>query len=341
MAIRISFLFSFLLLVHGVSAQHSNYLEYRSHINKAELHLIDSDIKKALLEYDSSFNLSFGFARDYYNAAKCAFSIKNYPLCLHYLLQLSSVGTDINEIKQDLDLKVLYTFRSWPNFENEYMRSYKKWQLNEKKDFRTKIDSLVRRDQSVRSEGYNNKVQREIDITDSVNVDALCKLIQCYGFPTERRVGCVGLRQKEIFYVLMHHYFQKRAKSDTIPDLSGQFKNYVLAGDLSPYTFSDWFDLQGHITYFSTVIYRALPDSNWYSISLHSIDSLEIEQINKNRSEIGLERIDEYLRKVLFSFKNSFFDFEFPWSKETLRFGSIGSAFYFLKNSTLEKIHFK
>jgi hypothetical protein len=136
---------------------------YHPIINDAEMALIDSNYVEALDLYKGAFqNVEKPFAKDFYNAALCAFYADKQSTMFEYLEKLAEKGLPYDSLKKDTFFKlVIDTTAKWKKFEVRY-RNVKSL-IN--KDLR---DSLVRMNKRLEKDydgvfKYENKIHFYFD----------------------------------------------------------------------------------------------------------------------------------------------------------------------------------
>jgi hypothetical protein len=305
----------------------SSLRAYLYQINKAELCIIRSDFRNALLFYDSAFNqdrFAFSYCKDYYNAAKAAYFCHNFTTTFKYLKNLSKFNINLREIKNDKDFATLTTNKAWPAFEMRYEKALKKYYKNINHGLLDSLKTWAARDQQVRKNGYDSQYLSAIDYADSMNIHNFFAAVKQYGFPTEYNTGKSSLEEQPLYFIFLLHNYQKVSMGYlSVQDVDTLIKPYVNNGMIHPYDYTALHDTKGRSSYLHTLLYRFdTSTADWYKSNLLKVPIEKTEEYNNNRSKIGLENIDQYLSKLVFSVKNNSFHFNFPFSKFTLHFNN-------------------
>jgi hypothetical protein len=324
---RIKFSFLILIATIGVSGTSLGQLKepmkvYYYHVNKAELAIIAGNYSVALSNYDSAFSENTApFAKDSYNAAICYTLLKKYEKCDPLLRGILEKGYSIEKLKLEP------SFREY--FKTEFGSNLLKYAQTKPFHFNTKLrhslDSLAKMDQLFRiKEGKYVVYGDTIRKIDRSNVAFLNKIIEQYGFPGENIIGVAdsSLTNPPYGIIIIH---QTAGAKNRVFDYSDIVKRAILEGEVDAkstiYLLSRSMEKDLYGTFDGGVV-RFVVDSaasadsqystkdteytnsTWYIVAL---SESKLAKINAARKEVGLENLDEYRRKIIFSMTNKQF----------------------------------
>lgn len=314
--------FVVLILVNLIAAHtnyslgQSNYIAYSNYINKAELFITENKFSDALVYYDSArFVKSIPFARDAYNAAVCAASIKNDDKCYFYLKVLIDKGVSLKHM-QSVDLL------------NYFLKTKKGKQLIDytkhndaryNKRLRSIIDSLEAADQFFRSkEGKYVVYIDTIKKIDASNAFFLVKFIEKYGFPSEEMIGIKddSLSLQLPYYAIVMH--QQNGSPSSVMNFSEILTKALKNSEIEPHIATELIDRSDGTDKYGTEAYgltkyvldSATSVKTQYSNPVQVYNSIKwgyvninpdyISKINKERNAIGLGTIEEGRKKGIY-----------------------------------------
>ena len=310
------FLLFFNILITSYSSNAQNYIiSYYPLINKAENYVVQDSLKKALVKYREAFHeIKTPFAKDLYNAAICASTLKNNLLTKHYLLKLAEKKTDVNFLVKNKFFRHNFTKK----FKKDYEKIYNSVKLNNFYiDTLRKMENI---DQSIRNKNkFNgNLVLLETIDPDYNNAKSLYKLIEKYGFPSENEIGLTNfsvLPNESSFSLILIHQFGKNyfnfrhllleaiQNGLLLPNTGLELLTRIKGDDFN----SDGFGGYYGIGYYSTVYY--MKQDSTYKLSLKVYKEKEIKAINSERNKLGIDTVENFYKKAVFQEKNSDFIF--------------------------------
>lgn len=289
--------------------QESNFFEYYSLINQAEI----ANVKNHFIKSDSLYSIAFelvnnrGYAQDYFMAAKNA--IQNKSDYLKYIEQGFANGLLYKIIKKDTIYNHLKHKRNIKNIKRKYKQIRSEYLLTLNSTLRGEVARMVKKDQKYRKGIYEimswKKQKALLHRVDSQNYDKILQICKKYGFPGRNLIGDDG---NEISFVdvplLLRHM-------DSIQLMS--LKPYILAsikkGYFHPGHYAFAYD---YVTMFRTtvddlddegnhilIIQQKLGIVTRFENGEHFIFPVEsIKKANKLRTEIGLESLEDYALKI-------------------------------------------
>ena len=305
---KITKLLLFLTFAVSANLYSQNRIEYFYLRNKAEVQIVRSNYDSALVLYQKAFDMKgYIHSRDLFNAAICAAKTpqKNRDLGIKYLEMLSHNGVAKHTMYKSC-FKPLRKGDLWKKTKKTFKRNIKNARSLWNDSLKLVLKKLVKRDQEFRLKPGSYSVYGDtILYLDSLNIEELKKIISIYGYPNEQIIGKKRHLAKNLnHYVIIRHYYQNKGF-----EMSKILYNEVKKGNLSPRVFCELEDkknteINNHDKY-GTVIFFNL---NGKEIK-QNYSAKEIKTFNKNRRELGLESIEEYIEKIIFMRKNTPFDF--------------------------------
>jgi hypothetical protein len=294
-------------------------------IHEAEMLVLSKDYSAALDKYAEAFKaVPAPFARDYYNAAVCATLTENYAQTYSYLEALALKGVKLSFIEKQEVFKPLHESKEWEKLQKKYPKYRKKYKRHANLDVRADLDELYARDKYFRFAKGGLRVYADtLRKIENENVDNLLRMIQKHGYPGEKLIG-VGdtIEQLPRFSIVIER--QTTAKKGF--DFSDILKVAVQKGDISPQAAAYLMETQKGTRYYKT---RALVrvactnkkdcegDKKLKALNKYLVEDLskkEEKKVNDLRAEIGLEPVDDYRRKVLYSLSDNRFMLGYRWS---------------------------
>jgi hypothetical protein len=322
----------FYFFTNAVLGQSLKDRNYYAHINKAELYVIDSNYSKAIVCYDSAFKeKEFPFAKDRYNAAVCAALLKKNEKCYLELKFVIDKGFGVDNLQTK---EVFRTFFKtvYGNRLISYSQTTPKIYLPR---YRKKLDSLFYTDQFFRKkEGKYAVYLDTIKKIDQSNVNILNALLLQFGFPSEELIGVPDDSFIPITYrsVIIH---QQNGSLSRVFDYTSVLKKALEEGNIETHIAAELISKSsGYDTYgiFGCGLTKYVLDSinsvaGVKTNPIANYDSIKWgyvmlpkgyeDEININRSKIGLETIGELRTKSVFLLKDKRFDFALPSSLST------------------------
>ncbi len=258
-----------------------NYL-----INLAELDIIDGNYAAATKNYLKAFELSHpGFSDDYYNAFKVCVFTKNVDFAFFNAKKLLDRGLCLRFF--DNYRFLLDNHQEWSNH-----REKKKKQII--LEYRWGLEDLLSKDQGNRTDLDSITLAK----VDSSNFYTFLTLYKKYGYPSESIIGIeCSSSEKGINFqpqdVLFWHF-----KTRAFPEFDSVIVDGLNKGLIEPIEFARY---RPSKMYYPTPVIRINNDSTFYTYNLS--DSL-FNVINNRRKEIGLEPIQDQIKKIKSRLRN-------------------------------------
>lgn len=291
MRILIIILLTFIITFQSIS---QNYLqEYYPTINKAELSIIDKQYEIALKYYQESFNnVRGGFLNDFKNAIICASFLNEEKIILQYFDSLLVRGESPSYLETNVFSKYNKK-RKWRKILEAKTKNIDKYHKAINKEYRIELEKMLETDQESRKTG------EKVYETDIENAQKLKKLIDMYGFPSEKIVGIKSLKlnfeYKYPYHILLLHYMRLCKTYDDLYSFRETIKQAIKVGKIDIHLGSFLLDQElGNDYYFSAMFFNI---KGWYIPDFSEKDK---ESINQRRKELGLESIDDYIKKMTF-----------------------------------------
>jgi hypothetical protein len=302
-----SFFFAIILFfccntaVAQTGAKKYDAAKYFAYANKAELQIVDSNYKNAILFYDSAFtNLAAPLSQDMYNYSICAVLEKKYEAAYDAIKFLIERGCDSMLFFKNPG------FHEFRNREQTRIRkNYPVFISNRSKYIDTKIirDILEMNevDQYYFRKRVNNLSNKPFIDSLQKNDDSLIlKLKKYFTIFQYLHEGVIGVRLEDsklscypVFNILVRHHYQ-----DLKYDLTPVLKNALESGYLRPELYASWVDFEfGRTPGFGAELLINEINNSLYISKYSGIKS----KIEENRKEIGLCTLEEQVKKTIFS----------------------------------------
>lgn len=291
----------------------SDYKEFYRFTNRAELLIVEENFKGAHQIYLEAFKKwPDAPSIDYYNALLCAAKTRNYVVAFSYMEKLALNGWELDYFMNNPYLSEMRNEKNWKKFIKKYPQLHKSYLESFDIELMTELDSMLTKDQSlVKSKKYTEYLKTVIS-----NANRIYELINNEQTDNIHFGSVYSILYSPFPIVLLRHYcgIYNEAKkgyidvtniiNDTIKlvNLKEALLLELDKGHLSPLvydlavTYSDNANLHGNDLFLevdSIIIRRNLKPE-------------EEKQINKKRSKIGQESIQDYIRKM--EFKNQVID---------------------------------
>lgn len=297
--------FFFLSTCYTTAQIPERVLDYYKLINNAELAICGDDIKSASQFYSKAFAVhpKRGFYRDVLNAIHISMDINQLDTAGSYLKTLANRGLTAEMVKS---FQKLYTGNKLA-FINKIITTNKKPSAQEKK-LVNRLKQMVAKDQEVRiyfSKLYNGAYM--VDSTyavDEANAQALLAMFKVNGIPDESI-----LHQTDYDIIILHN----------TGAASGGRTEHIFDTLLFEASCSFDFDMR-HFAYIAersalapafsykslNVSFPLMPDCRYHKGDYYIgyYDGTSESHINKERKKLGLESLDDYRKKILFTNKN-------------------------------------
>lgn len=178
------------------------YISYHRLIVQAEEYIVEEDYHNALNCYLCAISsVEYAFTKDVYNAAICAAIEDDTTIMFALMEKCLKQGVDFSmfEINRTVFSR-FYLTQQWNALKNERENYKKVYQNHVVLPYKKTLDSLDILDQKARSRNmywllhkpHSRKAQRQrelINNTDSLIYETIKRLINQYGYPSEKNIG--------------------------------------------------------------------------------------------------------------------------------------------------------
>lgn len=302
------FLISVLILSSNIHAQESMnpYLNYHTHINSAELHIVDGDEKLAINEYKTAFLIDsiVPLAKDYYNASICAIKSKKYDFAFDWCKTLVKSGLSKAFFEKNELFKPITDKKKWKE-----LLEYKISDFNQ--NLIDTLNNLYVQDQYYRAKIGSYKVYGDsIKMIDKNNDRILLDIIKRYGYPSEKLLGLsegIGFEKK--FEMVIWHQTTLNRISDYTQILISAAKNGLIspqrAGSLiENHTGLSLYNMEPYYRVICSTCSDSIQSDVANKIFYWDMPGEKVAKYDSLRSEIGLESLQDYNKKILYVIKN-------------------------------------
>lgn len=285
---------------------------YYPNINDAELAVTKAEFKDALSYYKKAFeSVPAGFARDYRNAVLCAIRTNDDAFAFNYLekMVLKGFGKDF---LADTVFKPLTEKPGWKKLMGSYDRLHAKSLTTIHGELLRELVTMGERDQFFRlKEGSYEVYGDTIAKIDEENVLRFQQLVAEHGFPTEEMIGAFEMESNVPYNIILHHHAQnlsnKEYKYSYAPSLAPIIVQAAKEGKYSPSRAGFLLSMQND----PSLQYNAW-GINQVSVNgvvlpyflLDKFQASKLGVINRLRTEIGLESMDDFRVKCQFWLDN-------------------------------------
>jgi hypothetical protein len=295
---------------------------YHPVINEAEKSILNHDYQAALAAYQSAFSeVPSSFAIDIYNAAACASILNEKKLTYELLEKLVLKGVSFSYLEKQEAFASLQTKRKWRKFKKKYPKYRQSYHELVNLDLRADLDELYARDAYFRQAKGGYRVYGDtLKKIEAANTKLLLKWIDAYGYPGESLIGVADtLEQLPRFYVVI----QRQTKARKGHDFKDIIVQAVKQGKLRPMVAAYLLDQQdGDSKYSSKAFVKVNCSQCRGDKDIEGIDKLfevarsekEVQLINKRREALGLDPLQDYKAKVLYSLKDNRFKLGSDWA---------------------------
>jgi len=280
-------------------------------INKAEMAIIDSNYQLAINLYDSAFTYKDSpFATDIYNAAICATLTLQYDKTLLYLQRVLDKGYKIQKLFE----KPLFDEFFKSDFGIELIQYSHNIVYKHNIILNNQLDSLFDIDQKFRKmvnnpyEVYKDTISK----IDDSNAIFIIDFINKYGFPNEDLIGLyTNLYNNTSWYIVILHNQQRYSKGKTKTDMTDLIYDALYNGEIHPTVAIHLIEETGiGSNYYGCIdagLLKFVLDTTGM-ITKEIIEKIpwgylvlkDEDKINEIRVEIGLDKINETRKKLLF-----------------------------------------
>ncbi|MFA6950210.1 MAG: hypothetical protein WCQ70_05950 [Lentimicrobiaceae bacterium] len=292
-----------------------NTCGYGHYVNLAELSITDSSYQKAYNYYDSAFQcISSPFAKDRYNAIVCSAILGYYDNCKTGILYLLGKGLKREMISDNEAFKEFLLSESG------------KWILDLKVDptyniiLRGVYDSIIKADQSFRLKDRLHSFELYKDSIlkiDAGNVKLMNELIRKYGWPTEDLIGIESLYTQGYELIIIHQRSKRYKVYDFTEDLKIAYNNCLISANKAQFlieTINGTDSCKVLDAGVVTIVYDSLGTfkndnllSFQHKTGFIKLSENKMKEVDINRKKSGLESLDEFRRKIIFSLKDKRF----------------------------------
>ncbi|AKD02497.1 hypothetical protein POKO110462_12300 [Pontibacter korlensis] len=294
---------------------------YHPVINHAELRVVKGKYEEALQAYEQAFaSVPSPFARDYYNAAICAVLLQDRRKTFNYLENLVEKGVSLEYLEQQPVLDSLQETRKWRRFAKKYPKRRHKFDQKLNKELRADLDELYAQDQYFRQAKGGWRVHGDtIRKIEAANTLKLLNWIEEYGYPGEDLIGVADtLEQLPRFSIVI----RRQTKARKGHDFTEVLMQAVQQGRMAPQPAAYLLDQQAGQNKYGSRAYVKVNCSTCEEEELGQIGDYLVmkiseedqQKINERREKLGLEPLDDYRRKILFSTTDDRFKLNFTWS---------------------------
>lgn len=289
------------------------FLSYIQKINVAENYIVSSSYDSAIINYQAAFIYHKPLAIDIYNAFLVADQIKTNKMAEQFLWQLAEKGVGSTFFQKNSNFNSYRSNLNW-----------KKW-LKKADSEKTKISisnqELILRIarisfsaenlyriwiKSIAGKTRTNETdfERKLDEQNNSLIDSLITIINQFGYPSEDRIGIHIVNDTIISNEPIFSKIILRGYSKPNGVGGGTFdkilKKALDSGYIKPFFFARMHDYKHYQndSPFGTAFFSGLNGGLYYS------DKDEVNQIDENRSEIGLSSLSDYAKLIQYSEQN-------------------------------------
>lgn len=285
-----------ILLCFSSFAFCQNHVEYRKHINEAEIDFKKGDYKNSLLSYNTAFEIFNVNAFDFVNAAICASKINQLDKTYKFLQKAVLNGYEIEGIPHRQDLNGFAKSPYMDSLKLNYQDLRTKFLHSINIDFFIALKELLVKDNLSRKiytnyDDQGNCMNNEIFET---NMLELRVLFDKYGFEGYKQVGSMGVMHVNI--ILLHG---KNGVNDSleIEYFKPILKELILEGNYAPDLYAYWLDGYNWSVKQKNQIYGTINIINENGVrELTQID--DIKNVDSRRYELGLESLADFAFKM-------------------------------------------
>ncbi|MCJ8164769.1 hypothetical protein MKJ04_07930 [Pontibacter sp. E15-1] len=294
-------------------------LAYHPVVQEAEAGILAGDYAQALDTYRKAFAaVPLPFAKDYYNAAVCAWKLNDTKQTLDYLEQLVLKGVSLPYLERQQVFDSLRTTRKWKKFVRRYPKRRRKFEESLNKELRADLDELYARDQYFREAAGGWRVHGDtIRKIEAANVAHLLAWTEQYGYPGENLIGVADtLEQLPRFSIVI----QRQTKARKGYDFTALLTKAVQEGRMAPQPVAYLLDQQagrnmyGSKAFVKVSCSKCPEDEQQPRFMVEKMSDSDVDRINENRKALGLEPLEEYKKKVLFGLQQEEFRLAYDWS---------------------------
>ncbi|PHN07860.1 hypothetical protein CRP01_03670 [Flavilitoribacter nigricans DSM 23189 = NBRC 102662] len=296
-----------LLMSVTLTAQVDYTQLYYPTVNRAELSIVEGDYENALQSFQTAFAaVHFSPSIDLYNAAVCALYLGEPATAKPLLIRILGRGVEPQYLWERLERFHPELVADW-----EALKAYPRVGIYEAESYRQEIYDMESLDQEFRNiEGTDEPYADTIAAIDRQNIRRFRELIAEHGFPGEQLFGA----EKQILttefpgLIILRHYLQGLSrKQHPENDLMEILIRAVKAGQLEPNLMAQLLSLQGktdlRLGGSGVWVFRSGSETSGYVVEKYPKEQLE--KINEDRRQYGLDPLADYHRKAAFSLQKA------------------------------------
>lgn len=282
------FILCFFVVASSINAQkHIDYRDYHKLANYANYLLFKGDSINGLAIYDSLIEKYTLFPINYFRIGKIHFFSGNYSKAFQFWEKSILGGYTLSDINNEIYPKIIDS-----TFKVKLKVVEQKFLNTVDSNLILTFDTLIKRDQKYRVNRYgmdDSTWYKKIEITDKNNLVSLYRVIADSGWPSYQSVGFRYLGGASI--ILLHALRFYPEDHEYVIFFNTVLKEQITKGKYSPNFYANQVDQTNVFYYKKKQIYGSMADMN--NVLFPHID---IDEIEKNRNEIGLGLLNEYLQ---------------------------------------------
>lgn len=267
---------------------------YYELINKAELSIVNSAYDSALSCYVDARKYKWLNADDLYNAGIVAYLTKDTPMSVYFLNTLATYGLKKADFEERQWGEQVKNERFYQYISKYYDSVYYKSTMDSSMVFYgKKMKPFMDKDQSVRGFIFDEKgipiapapKNKNTENSDHENRVAMLQYVTEFGFPSFKQTGFydamkISDASGTYWYLCWHSYADTTLAAVTL--------NAVLDGDFPPDDYALFFDVKRPFD--GEMVYHTTPESSY--------TEEQIKIIDKERSSIYLDPLEDYVKKL-------------------------------------------
>lgn len=269
-----------------LNAQKNRVLkEYYDLINQAELSIIGNDLENAGKYYDQAFKTPYRFPKDIYNALRFFFNLQDTSASIRYFNELAHHGLKLEYFSSGFNLvydSVVSDF--YRVISSSHDSIYSIVSQSKMAEMALRVDEFRDQDQNCRR-GADTVIP--LGICDSLLQLDILNFIDSFGFPGYETIGIMERDKYQPFMVGAFELilFHQRGGQDN--EFLKRIWEAVEVGELDARDYA--------LRYFYVPC-----DYYHMNIPIDPITESDLQICNKKRSEIYLEPLEDYYKKIAF-----------------------------------------
>jgi hypothetical protein len=278
--------FFFLLLSANAQPARSSYNHY---IIQAGLARYEN---KTVLA-DSFYTLAFaqgvrGLKHDFTAAAEAAAITRQWKRCWGWIDSAVLRGLTLAQLKELPLAASLRQQKGWTSFGQRYKKLHRRYQQSLNKQLQQQLARMLELDQQYRDGSWEkfNKNQLAVVNIDSLNFEALKKIVQQHGWPGFSLIGDAGEQKREMndaLFIIMH--FPVAQKQFFLPYIM----EAAARGECYPVNAAHLADRICMDDGFRPQVYGSLTFTGKDRVKrIYPVNTSDITEIDKRRHELGL-----------------------------------------------------